>query len=108
MRTGWHNRAARGRTERIKPGTAARESGWTAVSFLVSFIHVHDAIVADADAQPAVLPSRCLYAVRSGLSAQGFGGVLDAARYLTVKLAELPQRGRRRRALGQTKDILDV
>ena len=56
--------------------------------FAVAYL-VHDAIVADADAQPALLPSQCLYAVRPGLSAQGFGGVLDAARYLTVKLAEL-------------------
>jgi hypothetical protein len=55
---------------------------------------VYDAVVANADTQPAALASQCLDAGRSGLSAQSLGGALDTTRYLAVKLAELSQRCR--------------
>jgi hypothetical protein len=55
---------------------------------------VYDAVVANADTQPAALASQCLDAGRPGLSAQGLGGALDTTRYLAVKLAELSQRCR--------------
>jgi hypothetical protein len=55
---------------------------------------VHDAVVANADTQPAMLASQCLDAGWPGLGAQGFGGALDTTRYLAVKLAKLSQRCR--------------
>lgn len=41
---------------------------------------VYDAVVANADTQPAALASQCLDAGRSGLSAQSLGGALDTTR----------------------------
>jgi len=51
---------------------------------------VHDAVVPDADAQPAVLTGQRLDAGRARLDAQQFCGTLDPPRDLGVKLAELP------------------
>jgi len=51
---------------------------------------VHDAVVPDADAQPAMLTGQRLDAGRARFDAQRFGGTLDPPRDLGVKLAKLP------------------
>jgi hypothetical protein len=51
---------------------------------------VYDAVVPDADAQPAALTGQRLDAGRARFDAQRFGGTLDSPRNLGVKLAKLP------------------